>query len=55
MPTGTFTDAKLTNLDQEGIDVLFSYTVDDSTESQTIHVLGSQDYCFTYRQLYSYF
>jgi hypothetical protein len=43
MPTLTFTDAKLTNLEKEGVDVLFNYTVDDSAESQTIHVLGSQN------------
>ncbi|GAB2519016.1 hypothetical protein [Spirosoma aerophilum] len=43
MPTLLFTNAKLTNLEKDGIDVLFNYTVDDSDESQAIHVLGSQN------------
>ncbi|SOD97731.1 hypothetical protein [Spirosoma fluviale] len=42
MPTLTFIEAKPTNSDKEGLNILFIYKVDDATQSRTIHVLGAE-------------
>ena len=41
MTTLTFIDAQPTNPQQEALEVLFVYKVNNSTQTQTIHVIGS--------------
>ena len=43
MTTLTFVDAQTTHSEQEAMSVLFVYKVDETSETQAIHVVGSED------------
>lgn len=43
MTTITFIDAQLINSEQEAIEVVFVYNVNDSTQTQSVHIVGSEN------------